>query len=166
VNIRFQHITRKIEAALDQFFIAFVDAVFMLDADHIIIAHGGERSKDPGPIDIAETRQTRNLPAHALRKHTVVVETLVVNVQILGMEVEDFIREFADHALVVDHLQDEMGRVKVQSKFQTPLRLEIRAADFIVAVTTNSESLVRHSRMHLAGIQANSDWTPDKNIRG
>jgi hypothetical protein len=25
---------------------------------------------------------------------------------------------------------------------------------------------VRHSRMLLAGIQANSDWTPDKNIPG
>jgi hypothetical protein len=25
---------------------------------------------------------------------------------------------------------------------------------------------VRHSRMLLAGIQANSGWTPDKNIRG
>jgi putative SOS response-associated peptidase YedK len=26
--------------------------------------------------------------------------------------------------------------------------------------------IARHSRMLLAGIQTNSDWTPDKNIRG
>jgi hypothetical protein len=31
---------------------------------------------------------------------------------------------------------------------------------------TQCEFLFRHSRMLLAGIQANSDWTPDKNIRG
>lgn len=30
----------------------------------------------------------------------------------------------------------------------------------------NGEFLHSHSRMLLAGIQANSDWTPDKNIRG
>jgi hypothetical protein len=30
----------------------------------------------------------------------------------------------------------------------------------------SGEFLQSLSRMHLAGIQANSDWTPDKNIRG
>ena len=36
----------------------------------------------------------------------------------------------------------------------------------IVVPVVGRSARVRHSRMLLAGIQPNSDWTPDKNIRG
>src|SRR5215212_3664219 len=86
---RLENITGKIEAALDQFLITFINAVFVLDAHHIIIACGSESRKELCPIHITETGQAWHLPAHALRKHTVVIESFIVDVQIFGMDVNN-----------------------------------------------------------------------------
>jgi len=46
VDIRFDRIPGQIEAAFDDFFAAFVFAVFMLDADNIIVTGGGQRTDE------------------------------------------------------------------------------------------------------------------------
>ena len=66
MNIRPENITREIEAALDQILAALEDPVFMLDADHIVIANRSQGSYEFCPVNISEPGQARDLPAHAL----------------------------------------------------------------------------------------------------
>src|SRR5215207_4715850 len=73
MDVWLKDIARKIKASLDQLLIAFEVAVFMLDANHIIVARRRERGKEFLPVHITETRQARHLPAHALGEHTMVV---------------------------------------------------------------------------------------------
>ena len=83
MNKRLEDVARKIETAFHQFLIALEGPVLMFDANHVIVARRSERSEELCPIDVTQTWQTRHLPAHALRQHTIVIETFAVDVQIM-----------------------------------------------------------------------------------
>src|SRR5512147_1098221 len=100
VNKRLEHIPRKIESTFDKFFITFEDSIFMLDAHNIIVTCRGERCEELSPIDIAQPWQARNLPPHTLRKHSVVIKACAVNVQVLGVNMENLAGKLAHHAFI------------------------------------------------------------------
>ena len=49
-------------------------------------------------------------------KDAVVIKTFTVDMQILGMDMEDLAGELADDPFIIDHLQDEMRGIQVQSE--------------------------------------------------
>src|SRR4030095_14160212 len=101
---------------LDEFFVAFKNAIFMFNAHNVIIACGGECGKEFRPIHVTETRQSRNLSTHALGQHSIVIESFMVNVQILDMHMENLVSKLMDHALIIDHFPDQVLWIEVQTK--------------------------------------------------
>ncbi len=77
---------RHIEAAPDEILVPFEETVLVFDARHVIVARGRQRRKELRPIDVAEARQTRHLPAHPLRQDAIVIQAFAVDVQILGSD--------------------------------------------------------------------------------
>src|SRR5512142_2832709 len=45
-----------------------------------------------------------------------IVQTFTVDVQVLGVDMEDAAAELADDPLIVDHLQDQVRRVEVEAE--------------------------------------------------
>ena len=68
------------------------------------------------PAHLAEPGQARHLPPDAGRQHAVLVEPVAVDLDVLGVHVEDPVGELVDRALVVDQLPDEVRRVEVEAE--------------------------------------------------
>src|SRR5882757_3238845 len=92
----------------------------MLDDDRTVISSPIEAGKDPAPVNVPQPRHARHLPAYASGKDSALVQTIMINHQVLGMDMQHVAAEFADETLLVDHLPDEMRGVEVHADVTAP----------------------------------------------
>src|SRR4051812_45805586 len=74
-----QRVPRDQEAALDEVLVAFEAAVLVLDRDGVVVADRVQRGDEPRPVDLAEARHARHLPADAARERAVAVEAVAAH---------------------------------------------------------------------------------------
>ena len=128
LTYRPEHIAGKQETALDQLVAALELPVLMLDDDRPVIASAVECGKYDAPVNIAQARHARNLPSHAGRDATALVEAVAVDHHVLRLHVQDMGTELADEASLVDHQPDQMRRIVVEPDIAAP-RLDDAAPD-------------------------------------
>src|SRR5688572_20953657 len=99
-DVRAQDVPRQEEAALHEVVVALEVAVLVLD-DHVpVVAGPPQRGEDPVPWRLAKARQSRDLPAHPARQHAALVEPVAIDLDVLGLDVEDVRAELTDEALL------------------------------------------------------------------
>src|SRR5687768_7170748 len=118
---RAEDITGDEEALLDLLVRALEAPVFVLDDAVALVALTVELTVDDAPVDVAEARDSRNLPAHPHRHDPALVETVAVDHQVLRLVVEDVRPELLEEPADVDHLEDEVARVEVQPDGPAPV---------------------------------------------
>src|SRR5436309_4086666 len=109
-----EYVAGQQESALDEVLVAFERAVFVFDRDRSAVTDAVQRRNEPVPADLAETRQPRDLPAHAGRHDAVLEQAVPVDLHVLGVDVMDPRPELPDRPLVVDELPHEVRRIEVQ----------------------------------------------------
>src|SRR5579862_91168 len=124
MQIRRQQIPRDQKPALHFFLSSFERAVFVLDAEHVIVAHFVQCRDEARPIDFAQSGQARNLPAHAEARDAALVKLLAVDAHVFGVHVKNARFEFVHRADAVDELPDQMRGVEIQSKICAGDKLE------------------------------------------
>src|SRR6187401_202595 len=115
-----QDAAREDETSLDALVGAFEIAVLVLDDDVAVVPRPIERREHRAPVDLAEARQSRDLPADPLREDAALVEALAIDHQVLGLHVQDVRAELADETRDVDHLEDQVRRVEVEPDAAAP----------------------------------------------
>ena len=109
------------EALLDLLVGALEAAVLVLDDAVALVALSVELAVDDAPVDVAEARDARDLPADAHRQDAALVESVAVDHQVLGLVVQDVRPELLEEPPDVDHLEDQVRRVEVQPDRAAPL---------------------------------------------
>src|SRR5215211_3578098 len=128
-NVWRQHVAREVEAAFDQLFRALEGAVLVLDADDAIISGGVECRYEAIPAHLAQTGQAGDFPAEAAAEDAILVEHLAVDLQILGVNVEQAVPELGDWPHLVDELPDQVRGVVVEPEILVRDDLEHASPD-------------------------------------
>src|SRR5687768_14424375 len=92
----------------------------MFDDDRPVIARPVETGEDDTPVDLAQARHARNLPAHAGRENATLIEAIPVDHQVLGMDMKHMRSEFADETRLVYHLQHQMRGIEIHAHSTFP----------------------------------------------
>ena len=108
------------KSALHLLVAALEAAVLVLDDHRAVVAGAVEAGEEAGPVDLAEARHARHLPADAGGEDAALVEAVAVDHQVLGVDVQHVRAELADEAGLVDHLPDEVRRVEVHADVAAP----------------------------------------------
>src|SRR6476646_4706733 len=120
LDVRAKDVASEQEPALDEVIGLLEVAILVLD-DHVAVVAGTPQGGEQGsPLDVAETRQARDLPADPHREDAALVEPLAVDEQVLGLDVEDVRTELADEPRDVDHLEDQVRRIEVDPDRAAP----------------------------------------------
>src|SRR3954453_23869066 len=115
LDVRAEDIAGEQEPALDQVVGLLEIAVLVFD-DHVAVVAGApEGGEQRSPLDVAETGQSRHLPADTHREDAPIEKALAVDPKVLGLDVEDVRAELADEPRDVDHLENQVRRVEVEA---------------------------------------------------
>src|SRR4051812_32134283 len=120
-NVWTQDVACEQETPLDQGVGRFEAPILVLDDAVAVIADAVEVAEDLGPRRVAQAGQARDLPADARRHGAALIQTVAVDLNVLGLEMEYVVAELADEAALVDHQPDQVRRVVVEPDRAAPL---------------------------------------------
>src|SRR3954469_6638661 len=108
-------IARDQETLLDLLISSLEPPVLVLDDAVALVALAVQLAVHDAPVDLAETGDARDLPAHAHRHDSALVQPVAVDHQVLRLVVKDVLAELLQEAPDVDHLEDQVARVEVEA---------------------------------------------------
>ena len=114
MDVRRQHVACQLEAPLHQFVRALPLPVLVLDAAHVVVPGPVEGGEQPVPGNLTQSGEAGDLPADPGGEDAVLVQPVLVDLQVLGVEVVEAVAELIHRRLDVDHLPDEVRRVEVE----------------------------------------------------
>src|SRR5262249_55764013 len=85
---------------------SFVGAILDLDAYRPAITHVSQDREEGPPVDVAQPRQLRRVPAQSVDADR--VQPVLIDPRVLGVDVDDLLAEVADAADVIDVLPDQV----------------------------------------------------------
>ena len=111
------------KALLDLLVAPLEPTVLVFDDAIALVSLPVQLRVDHAPVDLTEAGDARDLPAHAHRHDSALVQPVAVDHQVLGLVVKDVLAEFLEEPADVDHLEDQVARVEVEPHRVRP-RLE------------------------------------------
>jgi len=93
---------------------AFVGAIFYLHTHRAVVTGVAEDRKEPAPIDIAQAGQLRRVVFIGRRQDAHLVEPVVVEPNVFGVDVKEAVGEVAHGAEVVHLLPHHVGGIVIQ----------------------------------------------------
>src|SRR5262249_24764531 len=108
---------------------ALVGAVLDLDADRAVVADVGQNREERVPVDVAEAGQLRRVVLERRGLDADLVQSMLVEAYVLGVDVEEAVAELAQRREVVDVQPDAVRRVEVQPEALARDLLEHAAPD-------------------------------------